>query len=559
MPDSLGPITIPDPPVISAFPLTVDWGGGLDYNPPISIHVFDQPGLKTEQRFVMGPGTKRLRVRRDHLNFQEYESLKAHWTQAQAQYASFPLVVMGPQGLETWNVRYENPDIAFDQLAGMLTGDPGLSFIAMPDAPLSFTSVNQVIRFPDSTFEQGLAIETQHVFPLVIIQDQTRNSPTDPTFKYPPVYISNQRVIVDGNTYLPRLLSWSGITQTLSEQSDSAQFTFGNADDVFTQWGNQVNLYRAVVQFSLYHAESGYLCYLWGGYALPWSVDTSGRFVLPCSSGTFELTLGYPMRTITRTCWKVYKGRYCPSTASFTDCDKSYQACVDRGVPTSFGGVVVPAQAVRVKDSTTGVLGWGRSWMTSVTVSNDTIYQNPLQEVYTDEAMPVVALVAGGRDENTYYACLGIVSDGPIGQYNQDLALQLLDNQPPHDPIQRGGWRQIMGNDPCDPNSDYVGIDQAPWNVVPPGSTYSGGLSFVEIRRTDQAGLQLAPVTDHAITANVTQGRWMGLERSWRSHLGSGAIQLCVGRHQRVSASAGATARRGSSFRDSSLGHGTVL
>jgi hypothetical protein len=503
LPDNLGPIVIPDPPVISAFPIPVDWGGGLDYNVPIATHVFDQPGLKTEQRFVLGPGTPRLRVRRDHLNFKEYEAVKAHWEQARAQYASFPIAVAAPHGLETSNVRYENPDIAFDHLAGMLTSEFGITFLVMPEPTPVWTSAYQVTRFPDSVFENALTQETQHVYPLVIIQPQGRNP--DGSLKYGPAYISNQRIQLDGNVYLPRLLGWSGIMQTLGETSDSAQFTFGNADDVFTQWGNQVNLYRAAVQFSLYHLDSGYLCYLWGGYALPWSLDTSGRFVLPCSSGTFELTLGYPTRTITRTCWKVYKGRFCPSTSSFVDCDKSYQSCIDRGVEKSFGGVVVPQQVVRVKDSTTGVLGWGRSWMTSVTVSNDTIYQNPLQEVWTDEAMPVVCPVAGGRDENDFYAAMGIVSDGPIGAYNPDLLLQELDGHPPHDPIHGGGWRPVYGVDPANP-LDYVGISQAPWTGPPPGSTYSGGLAFVEIRRTDQAGLQVAPITDHTITANVTLG-----------------------------------------------------
>jgi len=68
MADSIGGITITDPPVIAAFPVTVDYGGGLDYNPDVSVHVFDAPDLKTEQRFVMGSGSRRLRVRRDHLN-----------------------------------------------------------------------------------------------------------------------------------------------------------------------------------------------------------------------------------------------------------------------------------------------------------------------------------------------------------------------------------------------------------------------------------------------------------------------------------------------------------
>ena len=48
--DSLGPIPIPDPPTIAAFPLRGDFGGGIDLQPPLAGHLFDQPGLKTEQR-----------------------------------------------------------------------------------------------------------------------------------------------------------------------------------------------------------------------------------------------------------------------------------------------------------------------------------------------------------------------------------------------------------------------------------------------------------------------------------------------------------------------------
>jgi hypothetical protein len=515
MPDSLGPIPITDPPQIAAFPFTVDWGGGLDYNPNISTHIFDAPGLKTEQRFVMGSGTPRLRVRRSTLNYIDYQKLKSHFLQAQGQYAWFTIAVAGPQGMETWNVRYENPALSIDQLAGMLTSDPGLTFLVIPDPLPAYTSVAQVTRFPDSTFEAALTGQTQHIFPLLIIQDRTRD--TGGNLVNQPAYISNQRVTVDGHTYLPRLLTWSGLTQTLAESSDSVQFSFGNADDAFTSYVNQVNLYRAAVQLSLFHLESGYLCYLWGGYALQWSMDSSGRFVLPCSSGTFELTLAYPQRIITRTCWKVYRGRYCPalSTNGFSDCPKDYDSCVARGVPTSFGGVIVPPQAIRVKDSSTGVLGWGRSWMTSVTIASDTIYQNVLPEVYTNEPMPVSAMLMGGRDENDFYAALGAVSDGPIGAYNPDLVTHILDSAIPHDPLNNGGFRGIHGNDPADVNADWVQISEAQtdpstgkitWNLPPPHSTYSAGLAFAEIRRIDAGGLQLAPLTDHSMTINVVQG-----------------------------------------------------
>jgi len=504
--DSIGGIPVVAPPTIGDFPITVDFGGGLDLNPPIAIHVFDAPELKTEQRFVMGPGMRRLRVRRDHLNKDEYALLKSHWLQAQGQYAQFNIRVAGPGSvgaMETWTCRYENPNLSFDQVAGMLTGDPGLTLLVVADAPLPpYTSVAQVTRFPDSILAGNLAEQTQHIYPLVIIQDQTRSGGA---LVNQPNYFSNQRVTVDGHEYLPRLLTWSGVSQTLSEASDSTTFTFGNADDAFTNWGNACNLNRAVVQLSLYHAESGYLIYMWGGYALPWSLDTGGKFVLPCSNGTFELTLGYPTRTITRQCWKVYKGRFCPSTASFPDCPKDYDSCVARGVPTSFGGVAPPHQAFQTKDSSTGVMGWGRSWITSVSITSDTIFQNVLQEVWTNEAMLIDAPIICGRDEDTFYAALGMVSDGPIGAYNPNQAVHQLDNQPPHDAV-RAPIRGVLGNDPANTAYDFLAISQAPWDQVPPGATYSGGLAFAEIRRTDAAGLQLAPLTEHKMQIGVTQG-----------------------------------------------------
>jgi hypothetical protein len=359
------------------------------------------------------------------------------------------------------------------------------------------------------------------------------------------VYLSNQRCTVNGQLYLPRLFDWSGISQTIGESSDSARFTFGNADDAFTKWANAVNLQKAGIQFSLFHVNTNYLILLWGGYALPWQMDSSGQFVLPASDGVCELGLAYPTRQLSRTCWKVYKGRFCPSTSSFPDCPKSYEACMARGVPKSFGGVVADAQTVHIKDNSTGVFGFGRSQLTSVSIAEDSIYQRTVQEVYTDEAMKVTCDVAAGRDESEYYSALGIVSEGPIGKYDMVLLRHTLDGQPPHDPFRNGGWRGILGNDPAG-DSDYFGLDQAPWvqsmngwkptAAALPASgnqtgdawitqdtvhlyvwdgqkwadngdlTWAAGLAFAEIRRTDAAGLQLSLVSDRAMVVTVDQG-----------------------------------------------------
>jgi hypothetical protein len=518
--ETLGPIQIPDPVVIDPFPLTGDYGGGMDWLPPVAVHLFDQPGLKTEQRFVLGSGARRFRVQRDHLSCDDYERLKAHWIQAQGCYAQFPFGYVQPDGtVATYTVRYENPMISFDHLIGLLTGNPGVTLMEVSNAAPEITVTAVVNRFPDSVFTEALRQEVQHIIPLVAIQDRNMGAP---------LYISNQklRLFMPGlpvvaPLYQPRLLDWQGISQTLGEASDSARFTFGNADGVFTQLVNQVNLQRAFIQFALFHLESGYLCKLWSGYALPWRFDTDGHFELGASDGVFELNLAYPTRLITRMCWKVYKGRFCPSTSSLPDCPKSWEACNARGVPKSFGGLVVPAQSIRIKDNSTGTWGFGRSMFTSVSVVNDTIYQRAIQEIYTDKAMIIVPDIAMGRDEEEFFAAVGIVGEGPISGYSLDLNGQKLDNQPPHDskaawyyggpfPLQYpilsgGGWRGIVGNDPA-ADWEYFGISQAPWDQVPPGSTYTGGLAFAEIRRNDEVGLQLAKITERTMSLTVTGG-----------------------------------------------------
>jgi len=529
MSDTLGGIAVPDPPVIAAFPFAGEYGSGYDFTPPVATHVFNQPGLKTEQRYLLGSGARRFRVTRTRgLACDEYENLQSHWKQAQGSYAQFPYTYTTPGGVITVTCRYENPMVSFDHLVGMLCSDPGITLLEIPGTSPVYTSVKTLERFPDSTLTAALEQQVQQIIPLVTITPRPVPAGPSKLVQFPrtapvPIYVSNQRCKVDGITFLPRLLDWTGISQTLSEASDASTFTFGNADDVWTQLGNAVNLYRAVVQLQLYHVQSQILVNFWSGYARPWNLTSDGKFVLPASDGVFELSLAYPTRVVSRTCWKVYKGRYCPSTSTLPDCPKSYDACVERGVQQSFGGIVANPVAVHVKDNSTGTLGWGKSMLTSVSIANDSIYQRVVQEVYTDESMTVDCDVAAGRDESDFYSALGIVSEGPIGTYAGNLLLHTLDGAPPHDLYHYGGWRGIIGNDPAD-TLDFFDLDQAPWNTVPPGAGYAAGLAFAEIRRTDAAGLQLAPVTDRKMQVTVDAGvsgwYWSapGM-RSWRPGL----------------------------------------
>ena len=501
--DSLGPIQIPAPPTIGAFPITPDYGTGADYSPPIITHTFSQAGLKTEQRFLMAPyGPRRFRFVKNHLSCQEFDDLRAHWEQAQGVYAQFPMTMNEPIGPVTYTVRYENPTLPFDYMIGLLTQGPGITFMELPETTAAYISRVRLNRFPDGPLTVALTSEFQQIIPLVTISSRDGTAT---------IYISNQRCTIDGQLYLPRMLDWSGISQTLGENADAGSFNLGNADGVWTKLVNQVSLYAANIQLTLYHVEDQSLLDVWAGYLQNWQFDTSGKFQINVADGTFLMTLPYPARKVLRTCWKVYKGRWCPSTSAYPDCPKDYNSCVARGVPHSFGGVIFPPQAVHIKDNSTGVWGFGRSSMTSVSVVDDTVYQRPLQEVFTDEQMLINADVAEGRDESDFYAALGIVGEGPITTYDGNLIRSTLDGQPPHDPLRAGGFRGFTGTDPSGPY-DFVGISQAPWAnpdrtpYVPPDSTWAGGIALCELRRTDQKGLQLAPVSEHAMVVSVTGG-----------------------------------------------------
>jgi len=501
MADNLGPIPIPEPPVIAKFPLKIDYGTGMDIQPQIAVHQFDQPGLKTEHRIVMGDGLRRFRVRKDKLSCTEYDNLLAHWKAAQGGYAVFPFDYYGPGGVETYQVRYENPNITFAQMTAMITGDPGILLVAQEGSTQTITTTAKLNRFPSAALDTALQQQVQHIVPLIVIQPRTPPGAAQPS----PLYLSNRRIVVDTKTYLPRLMDWSGIAQALGESSDSASFTFANADRIWTDYTNAVSLYRSNISFSLLHLSTRIQLDLWAGYLTDWGFDAQGQFQVSASDGVFEMTLGYPYRKLARLCWKVFRGRFCPATSG-DFCNKSIVDCRLHGVPKSFGGLDFYPVGVRLKDNTTGIWGFGRSSFTSVSVSADSVYQRVLQEIYTDKAMRVPCDIAQGREEGDFYAATGIVGDGPISGYSLNMLDHRLDGQGPHDPGKPNfGWRGIIGTDPAS-DSDFfqITVNGGPPTIAPP--VYSAGLAFVEIRRTDEKGPQYSKLDEHDMSVVVIGG-----------------------------------------------------
>ena len=536
MADQLGPIPIPVPPEIADFPLQPDYDSVQETDALLFTHLFDSPGLKTEQRFYRGPGPRRFRVRKAYLKCQEYDDLKNHWNLARGVWGRFRYKV--PVTNEQVWVHYGDPVLRFEHLAGLITGDPGITLVEAKDTdpgPDITASVETTPGRPSDTLVSALLKSEQRLIPLVAIRPR---KPTDAT-----LYLSDRRAYINSNVYLPRLLDWSGITQSMNLQNDAASFRFGNADSVWTDLVRTVNLRRATLVFSILHMDTLRILQLWSGAIRNWTIDPASRVIdITAVEGAYELSLAYPRRMISRTCWKKFAdGHWCPyGGTEFDRCDKSWEQCQQRGMTHYFGGVVskVESNLTKIKPISTTVKGWSKSQIQSASQVADSVYQRCLSEIYTDipsgnkkyKPLAVNCEIAGGRDEGKYYAAIGIVGEGPISGYDSDWANHKLDEIIPHDPKNEYGFRPMMGNDPV-ADWEFFGIQTAGVEV-PPDSTFAAGTAFVDFRRTDEPGLQLSKVSDRSMQVSVTGGLggWVWTAagaRSWKQPL-TNPVWICV-------------------------------
>jgi hypothetical protein len=335
--------------------------------------------------------------------------------------------------------------------------------------------------------KDALLPQVQQMIPLIKIQPLQSG--------YAAIYVSDRRCTVGSQSYLPRLVDFDGISQSMGNEADQATFTFGNADRVMRDLANDVDLFRASIEFSLFHVGTAIKLDLWKGDVVNWQFDSGPEFKITAADGLYELNLPYPTRKISRSCWKAFNVGACPySTAGAMDlvhfpagdatqCDKGYDTdngCLAHGMKRYYGAVIAEPQGVTIKDNSTGVFGFGRSSLTSVSLVADSIYDQVIPEVYTDSEMPVNCKVAAGRDESDYYETMGIVGEGPIGGYTdahyEDLngnpvgkdaagavfVGSTLDGQAQH------GWpnnptlgiRQVLGADPAG-TTDFFSLDQS--------------------------------------------------------------------------------------------------
>jgi hypothetical protein len=516
MSDYLGNIPVPEIVVSGVFPIVPEFPHGRAHAPEVIVHQFGSANAKIEQRFLLGTGAKRFTVRRARLKESERVALRDFWDNHYGPYGAFTYNAPNDDGSGTtpFACRFENEPLSWEMISDAVCS-VGITLVEIPATSPTYTLNQTLSRFPSSALATALLSQVQELIPLVKIQPNQAG--------YPAIHVSDRRCTIGNQLYQARLLDFDGISQSLGNEADEARFTFGNADRVMRDLANDVDLFRAAIEFSLFHVSTGIKLDLWRGDIVNWSMDAGPEFQVTAADGLYELNLPYPTRRISRTCWKQFNdGLGCPFAtqgaldlvnfpdADPTKCDKGYDTangCRAHGMNPYYGGIIAKPQGVRIKDNSTGVWGFGRSTITSVSLIADSIYDEVLPEIYTDSGMPVNCKIAAGRDESDFYAALGIVGEGPIGSFGSG---HKLDGQFHHGYPGALGLLLATG---LDPNPVPFGMDtDAPVERA-------AGTAFLMIRRADAKGIQPSRPAEHAMQAVVSQGLtgWVWTEPGARS------------------------------------------
>jgi hypothetical protein len=470
MPRYLGSVLIPEYDPSGTFPLISDFPHGQILQPEIAVHRMgaESANGKVEQRFYIGPGARRFLFKRSMLTLTQKQALVTFWEDRDGPIYPFYYNAPNETGLGTtqYVVHFDLSDMTLDYMVSAICS-VGLVLVEIPQTTPSYISSSVLTRFPSDAMSLALLSQAQTIFPFIKIQ------PVEPS--YPPIYISDRDVIIDGIQYEPRLLDWSGISQGMNGENDQASFVFGNADRMMTELANDTDLTDADIEFSLFHLNTHITLQLWKGALADWSApELDPAFSVSASDVTRQLNLSSPSRQVCRTCDKqfnnaangcdydargaLYTARTVPdgnSTASFTFnpdatwCDKGYatpNGCLAHGMESRYHGIPGHAQLVKIKDDSTGLWGIGRKMYTSSSQQNDTIMGQPVPEIYCDiddpdlsKGVSVPCLIAAAREEDGYFVALGIIGEGPIKEFSTPNATtrecpHQLDGQNPH------GW-----------------------------------------------------------------------------------------------------------------------
>jgi len=566
MSDTIG--RIPVSTVINSgqtFPLTTQYPLGFSVDRQVIVHRFGSVDAKQEQRYYAGIGPRKFQFARPNLGWTELHALRDFWESMQGPWEAFTYTVPNPDGTTSAVlVTFEQTPISFQYLRNAC--QVGLNFIEVVDPTEAPTyPVNSTcLRFPSSALSAALLSEVQEIIPLVHIRVRETAVPdiwlSDRRLTLTDAAGGASAAALgwhaSSQLYIPRLIgigergSDTLISQDIKGSSDNVRFEFGNADRVMTALGNDTDLKYAAIDFCAYHVNSGTIIQIWKGVIQSFVSDGTPTFSLSCSDGFFQIMNQYPERQASRMCWKNYNdGVWCPwatrgaSAAAVTaaggdptSCDyylESANGCQVHGMMAYFGGQQADPQGVTILDNSTGFIGFGRNVVTATSIISETIWGMALPEIWCNSggnplyAFMANALMVSYRDESTYADSLGIVGAGPIGGYTQSCVVQNADgyryvvspmvdgytwqgfkvngnlnitkNQPGM------GLRQVLGNDPVNPATDYFSLGQGTPQVWEPNN-YAAGVALCELRITKSSTIQPSTPDQHSMTVPIDYG-----------------------------------------------------
>jgi len=201
MSDTIGRIAVPT--VVNSsqtFPLTTQYPFGFSVERPVIVHRFGSLDAKQEQRYYVGIGPRKFQFKRPNLGWTEANQLRAFWESMQGPWKAFTYTVPNPDGTtSSVLVTFEQVPISFEYLRNAVQIGLNLIEVVDPTAAPTYSISSTCTRFPSSTLSTALLSEVQQIVPLLHIR--VRESAV------PDIYLSDRRVTVGGQLYLPRLVS----------------------------------------------------------------------------------------------------------------------------------------------------------------------------------------------------------------------------------------------------------------------------------------------------------------------------------------------------------------
>lgn len=558
------------------FPLVLDYPLTTQLEPAVIIHPFAEADAMVEQRFYRGNGSPRYTLRVATMTPDEHDDLADFWEELVGGMSTWDLAVPQPDGsLVTKRVRFAEQVLSLSYMEGMLSSAEGLTVVEVPTTAPTWSISSTGTRFPSETLATGLTAQVQTLVPLLKIKIDAEHI----------MYLSDRNCTVGGVAYQARIVEWGPIIQAMNGAADSARFTLGNADRVLSAIANTYQIKWARVEFSLFHVETLIKVDIWAGRLRSYQIDGSAAFPIECDEG-LPLSVTYPSRFGSRSCWKKFAGSDCRWTSgtsdartinrsdgttrdltftpSETECDKTWDGtngCLAHLNELNFGGIVAMPQPVRLRndDSIGGILS-------TTSQISQSIYSQAVPELWCDvsadddptHGFPVQCSIMSGRDESEFYAAIGVVSEGPITEYatptydpaNPNSVIPFkLDGQPWHglhvetgddgtssvaSDSNRFGLRLSVGNDPASNiESDKFSLGEGGGGPQRYNEAqFAAGTAFAEIRRTDEKSLQLTPLETHTMDVRVKRAlkgwTWATGTRAWSSDALTNPVWIAI-------------------------------